>query len=270
MNINQSSTNSSNNLALFFGIVFLISLPFYYLASLAPQEMVILIALPMTAAPIVAGLILTYRDSGMEAAKGLLKRSFDYKRIANKIWYLPILIFWPVLFIMAFGVFSATGETAPDPLLPVITAPILFILFFLFGLFEEVGWMGYAFEPMENRWKGLYASLILGVIWAVWHLPLYILGGLEPQWMIIGQIISLIASRILIAFIFNNTGKSVFAAILFHAVYNLCTILMTNYYTATGHLITSIFVVIATITVIILWDSNTLTQFRFSKKEPAL
>lgn len=266
MNNASASPNSTKNLTLFFGIILIISLPFYILASLVPQEMTILMGLTLALAPITAGLILTYRENGSDGAKKLLKRSIDSKRITNKKWYLPILFLWPVIFILAFGVMTSMGETTPDSLFPVVVAPVLFVLFFIFALFEEVGWMGYAFEPMEKRWNALNASLILGLIWAIWHLPLYILAGQDPLW-IAGQIISLIAIRTLIVWIYNNTGKSVFAAILFHTVYNVCTIMVTSFYTSTGHFITSIFIIITTIAVMILWDPDTLTQYRFRKKE---
>jgi membrane protease YdiL (CAAX protease family) len=175
-NIPESS-NFTKNLTIYFGIVFIISLPFYIIASLIPQEMTILMGLSLALAPITAGLILTYRENGSDGAKRLLKRSFDYKRISNRVWYLPILFLWPFIFIVAFGIMASIGETTPEPLFPVLVTPVLFILFFIFALFEEVGWMGYAFERMENRWNTLNASLILGIIWAIWHLPLYILAG---------------------------------------------------------------------------------------------
>ena len=245
MNKAPASRDSIKNIPQFFVIILIISLPLYFLASLVPQEMTILMGLPLALGPIIAGLILVYRENGSGGAKRLLKRSFDYKRITNKLWYLPIIFFWPVLFILAFGVFIFMGETPPDPLFPFVVAPVLFGLFFIFALFEEVGWMGYAFEPMENRWNALNASLILGVIWAIWHLPLYILAGQEPMW-IFGQIISLIGIRTLIVFIYNNAGRSVFATILFHAVYNLCAMMITSFYASTGHLITTTFILITT------------------------
>jgi membrane protease YdiL (CAAX protease family) len=129
-------------------------------------------------------------------------------------------------------------------------------------LFEAVGWIGYAFEPLENRWNVSNASLILGLIWAIWHLPPYILVSLDPLW-IAGQIASLIAIRTLIVFVYNNAGKSVFAAVLFHAVYNLCTLTVTSFSTPIGHFITSILIVFTALAVIILWDPDTLAQFRF-------
>jgi hypothetical protein len=50
-------------------------------------------------------------------------------------------------------------------------------------------------------------------------------------------------------------------------VYNVCTIMVTSFYTATGHLITSILIIITTIAVILLWDADTLTQFRVRNKD---
>jgi membrane protease YdiL (CAAX protease family) len=108
---------------------------------------------------------------------------------------------------LASGLITAMGESTPAPLFPVAAAPLLFVMFFIFALFEEVGWMGYAFEPMEHRWNVLNASLILGFVWAIWHLPLYILAGQDALW-IAGQIISLIAIRTLIVLIFTTLVKA--------------------------------------------------------------
>jgi membrane protease YdiL (CAAX protease family) len=263
-----SEERTAKNITAFFILTFVLSVPPYIIAALVPQDMVMLTGLIIALAPITAALIISYRENGSGGAKGLLSRSFDTRRITNKVWLIPILCFWPVLFLLAYGSTVSIGETVPDPLFPVVAAPILFVLFFVFALFEEVGWMGYAFDPMENRWNALKASLLLGVIWAIWHLPLYILAGLDPLW-ITGQLVSLAAIRTLIVFVFNNTGKSVFAVILFHAMYNLCALLVTSFYTATGHLITSALIVFTALAVIILWDPDTLTQFRFRKVERA-
>jgi membrane protease YdiL (CAAX protease family) len=259
---------ATKNVTAFFVLTFVLSIPPYILAALVPQETVMLTGLIIALAPITAGLILAYQENGSGGARRLLSRSFDTRRITNKALLIPILCFWPILFFLAFGLTIAVGERTPDPLFPLVAAPILFVLFFVFALFEEVGWMGYAFDPMENSWNAFKASLLLGVIWAIWHLPLYILAGLDPLW-IAGQLISLIAIRTLIVFVFNNTGKSVFAVILFHAMYNLCALLVTSFYTSTGHLITSIFIVVAALAVSLLWDPSTLTVFRFRKVERA-
>ena len=261
-----ATTNSIKNITTFFGLVLIISLPFYFLASLVPGEMAMFLLLTLAIAPISAALILVFRENGVDGAKRLLKRSFDFERITNKIWYIPIFFLIPVLFLLALGLMVFMGAPLPDPIAPILAAPVAFLAFFLFALFEEVGWMGYAFDPMQERWHALIASLILGIIWAAWHIPLYIFAGLDPLW-IAGQLISLIGIRTLIVWIYNNTGKSVFAVIIFHAVYNVCTIMITSFYTSLGHLLTSIFIIITAVIVVFLWGPETLAQYRLRKVE---
>jgi membrane protease YdiL (CAAX protease family) len=250
---------------IFFVLTFVLSVPPYILAALVPQEMVMLAGLIIALAPITTALILAYRESRLDGVKTLLKRSFDYKRITRKIWYVPIFFLMPVLFILALGTTTLVGESLPDTLLPVVAAPVAFLLFFIFALFEEIGWMGYAFDPIEERWNALGASLILGGLWAMWHIPLYILSGQDLVWTV-AQLISLIAIRTLIVWIYNNTGKSVFAVILIHAVYNVCTLTFASFYTSFGHLITCFLIVIATVAVAFLWGPETLAQYRFRRK----
>jgi len=266
VNNETAMVKSIKNITAFFVLVFIFSLPFYILASLVPGEMAMFIGLTLALAPFSAALILVFWENRSFGTKRLLKRSFDYKRVTIKSWYFPIFFLFPILFLLALGLMIFMGAPLPDPIAPVLAAPVAFLAFFLFALFEELGWMGYAFDPMQERWHALIASLILGVIWAAWHIPLYVFAGLDPLW-IAGQLISLIGIRILIVWIYNNTGKSVFAAILFHAVYNVCTIMITSFYTSLGHLFTSIFIIITAVIVVFLWGPETLAQYRLSKVE---
>jgi membrane protease YdiL (CAAX protease family) len=264
MNSTTGTPKTTRNITVFFVLTFVLSVPPYILAALVPSDMVLLVGLIIAFAPIAAGLILSFRQDGWDGAKRLLGRSFDHKRITRKIWYVPIFLLMPVLFLLALGIMTLVKEPLPEPLFPIVAAPVLFLAFFFFALLEEVGWMGYAFDSMQARWSALKASLILGTLWAIWHVPLYILAGLDPVW-IVGQLLSLIAIRILIVWLYNNTGRSAFAVILFHAVYNLCTMLITSFYTSLGHSMTSVFIIISALIVAFLWDFETLTRFRFRK-----
>ncbi|MGB6422441.1 MAG: hypothetical protein WBF05_11445, partial [Anaerolineales bacterium] len=85
-----ATTNSTKNITAFFLLVFIFSLPFYILASLVPGEMAMFMGLTLALAPFSAALILAYRENRSVGARRLVKRSFDYKRITNKIWYIPI------------------------------------------------------------------------------------------------------------------------------------------------------------------------------------
>ena len=264
MNNTTANTSNPKNISAFFVLVFIITLPLYIITALIPQEMAIFMGFTITLAPITAALILTYRENGADGARGLLKRSFDYKRITKKIWYVPIFIVMPVLFGLASGVMILMGLPIPEPLMPLVAAPVAFLMFFFLALFEEVGWMGYVFEPMQDRGNAFTASIVLGIIWAAWHLPLYIAAGFDPLW-IAGQYISMLGIRTLITWSYNNAGKSVFAVVLFHAVYNVCTMFITSFYTTTGHSITSVLIIIAAVVVVFLWGAETLARYRFKK-----
>ena len=256
-----ATTPSTKHVTAFFGLVLIVSVPCYILAAFVPQDTVMFAALTLALAPITAALILTYREHRGPGARVLLKRSFDYKRIARKVWYLPILLLMPVLFSLALGIVTLVNAPVPDPLLPVAATPVALAAFFLFALFEEVGWMGSVFDPMQERWNAQSASLLLGVLWAIWHLPFYLAAGHDPL-RIAAQSLALLAMRLLIVWIYNNTGRSVFATILIHAVYNVCTIAFPSFYISLGHLITSILIVVAAVIVALRWDSETLTRYR--------
>jgi membrane protease YdiL (CAAX protease family) len=228
--------------------------------------MALLAGLALTLAPICAALILVFRHNRSSGAKRLLKKAFDYKWITNARWYLPIFLLWPVIFSLVLILLNLPGEPVPDSVFPIVAAPVGLLVFFLLALFEEIGWMGYAYDPLEKRWNALIASILLGLIWAIWHLPILIATPESTLW-VVGQLVTLVLTRILIVWIFNNNGKSLFAAILFHAVYNLCTMVFPVYGSSLGPGLTAVIVLITTIIIVILWVTNTLARFRFSSSK---
>ena len=93
---------------------------------------------------------------------------------------------------------------------------------------EEFGWRGYALDKLQSKYTALTSSLLLGFIWAVWHMPLNFTTGIGDQYSlvistVIGSIVSLMLLSIFFTWIFNNTGKSILTAMLFHASMNLST-----------------------------------------------
>jgi hypothetical protein len=80
--------------------------------------------------------------------------------------------------------------------------------------------LGFAIESMQRRWGAVGDGVLLGAIWGAWHFAPFLQAGRSLEW-IAWQSLYLIASRVLLVWIFNNTGRSVFAAALFHATGNL-------------------------------------------------
>ncbi len=119
----------------------------------------------------------------------------------------------------AVPAFERAAEFAADPvsLLPYA------VFMVIFGpLPEELGWRGYALDGLQARWNALWASLILGFFWAVWHVPMFVMVGTYqaelgvltlPFWefMFGATVVS-----VLYTWIYNNTGRSILGAVLFH------------------------------------------------------
>lgn len=236
----------------FFLLVFALSAPLW-MADWADRQ--ILPGLPMSAvavvAPLAAALILVARCSGAPGAIALLKRSFDYRRIAAKGWFAPIILLMPAVGTLAYVVMRTLDMPLPAPHLQLLLLPGLLLLFFIAGLAEELGWSGYALDPLQSRWGPLRASLILGVVWAAWHFVPLLQVGRAPTWIAWWSLAS-VATRVLHTWLFNNTGKSVFGAALFHAMSNVSWQMFPNqgsHYDprVTGIIVTAIAVMIVAI-----------------------
>jgi hypothetical protein len=95
-------------------------------------------------------------------------------------------------------------------------------LLILGPLSEEIGWRGYALARLQTRWNALTSSLIVGLVWALWHLPLFMMVGTSQHEMgvpFIGFLIKIMASSILYTWLYNNTKQSLWSAILLHWLY---------------------------------------------------
>jgi membrane protease YdiL (CAAX protease family) len=262
MNDTSISAKAPKNVTAFFVLTFVLSLPFYILGTLLPGEMGTPISLLITFVPIISALILTFREDGSDGAKKLLKRSFDFKRITSKIWYAPILFLLPIVYIVVIWILGFIGDAPTESVFPLGMAPILLIMFFVMALGEEVGWTGYAYDPMEERWSAFRASLILGIIWAVWHIPLWLFVVKQTLLWTAGQMLVVIGLRVLLSWIYNNTGKSLFAAILFHAVSNVPPAATPVYASPLGPVLSAVLVIIIVLIITRVWDLKTLTELR--------
>ena len=107
---------------------------------------------------------------------------------------------------------------------PISLAGFLFFAIYSGPLTEEFGWRGYALSVMRSRWSLLSSSLIIGVVWSVWHYPLFFLNGqyaIEQYWLTIPlHLLKHISLSLIIGFFFYRTNGSILSAILIHGVSN--------------------------------------------------
>jgi membrane protease YdiL (CAAX protease family) len=112
------------------------------------------------------------------------------------------------------------------------------VVYFIAAACEELGWTGYAIDPIQKRWGALTASLLVGIVWQVWHFIGDLQAGQTWTWIAWHSLYS-VALRVLIVWIYNNTGKSVFAAILVHTMDNVSWSLLPIFDSSFGSILTT-------------------------------
>ena len=127
---------------------------------------------------------------------------------------------------------------------PVILAVVSGLLA---GILEEFGWSGVAFPTLQARFGFLRAGVLLGVIWGLWHLPALFASepSLRAHFSFIPFLLMVIPLRILLGWVYNGTGGSVFLPVLFHASFNAwnAVVLGPNVAANTGWLVQTLVLV---------------------------
>lgn len=249
----------------FFLLVMLLSIPFYVLET-AGNRLPIATFLPFSALmaffPMIATLILVTRESGARGARQLLARALDYRRIKGVAWVLAALLLMPVVALLAYGVLRVEGRALPDAQFFLVTEIVAFsLMLFIGAVGEELGWQGYAYAALNSGRSALTAALIIGAIWALWHVIPYAQMGRSTDW-IVWQCLGTIALRVIIVWLFVNTGQSVFVAVLFHTMINMPWGLIHNYESFYDPFVMFVILTIVAGIVVALWGPSTLAHFR--------
>lgn len=252
----------------FFVLVFALSVPFWVVGEIVHGEL--LPGLPVSAlaliSPVVAASIILYRRRGLKGVAELLRRSADFERIRRKRWYVPTLLLMPGVFALAYGVMLVLQRPMPAPQFDLAGVPVLILLFFVGGLAEELGWSGYATNPMQRRWGALGAALLLGGFWAAWHWIPLLQAERDLSW-IAWWSVGTVALRVLHVWIYTNTGHSVFGQALFHATFNLAWQLFPNSGSQYDPVVVSPIIVAAAALAVALWGPRTLAGERAGPRE---
>ncbi|MFJ7953896.1 lysostaphin resistance A-like protein [Lysinibacillus sp. NPDC096418] len=103
---------------------------------------------------------------------------------------------------------------------PLYLALLLFPIMIIGGGLEEIGWRGYLQPTLEKKWSSFTSTLIVGGIWAIWHLPLwFVVGSNQMSMNFLWFTLSALALSFLLTVIYTST-KSIFLCIIFHALIN--------------------------------------------------
>ena len=205
-----------------FGVIF----GFIYFRPSQPLQRWSLVWLFSVFSPSIGALIVSWISGGMPEIKRLLSGFTRWK--VGFAWYFwaAFLILGPLAITL---IYKALGNPSPG-IIPGETILTMSetILFTLFSgpIAEEMGWRGFALPRLQGRYNALVSSLILGVIWTCWHIPLFFLTG-ATQMSIPFPIYLVLVLTITtyMTWLYNNTRGSLIITVLAHYAYNLTALL---------------------------------------------
>ena len=208
-------------LALMFGVAPLVAINF----GLLPDEADQLGAFSSSLAAIVL-VVIEGRKGGVRELLG----RFLIARVGIRWWAYAVL-FGAIPAVAALYLFNLFGGPAVtwDGLKPLSSiVPMIIILTVLAGMGEEFGWRGFAMPRLQSRYNALVSSLIIGLLWGIWHTPLFLTEGtIQSKWLAevgwisaVGYTIFCMSWSIQYTWVFNNTKGSVLLAAVIHGAVN--------------------------------------------------
>ena len=184
----------------------------------------VLLALTVISGPTLAALIVTGITEGRTGVKQLLKRCIQWR--VGLPWYLValfiMLIVWLIAYTAILGLPLLVGAATHWSLLLTVFVPLVAFGIVIPAIDEEPGWRGFALPRLQQRYGPLWASVILGTLHGLWHIPAVftMLFGPLPFADLLPFIVSNLFATVLYTWVFNHTGGSILIAMLMHAASN--------------------------------------------------
>ena len=188
--------------------------------------------------PTLSAFVVTGATEGREGVRRLLGRIVLW-RVGFR-WYLFVLLGTPAIVVLStLAMPGALASFQAEAVPRVLVLYVLAGFFFLFAggpFFEEIGWRGFALPRLQRLYGPLVGSLVLGVLWGLWHLPLFLI----PSWdtphgsvLDVALFVGLaLALTVVLTWVFNNTKGSVLLAILAHGSLNISAVAMYDLFPA--------------------------------------
>jgi membrane protease YdiL (CAAX protease family) len=229
-------SKETRKLAVFFVATFIWTWAFYApiaVSGNSPYQMPWMILLILGGAgPSIVGVAMVLLTQDKEQRRDYWRRCFSLRRIRLP-WWLVIVLIFPATLAVSVAIDTAMGGSPPgmEQLKGLLANPMLWplvaFLSFLSGPWsEEFGWRGFALDPITKRFGAFPGTVMLGVIWAVLHLPLYFMPAtwhgqmgfqLAGFWTFI---VFSVALSLIMTWVYTNTNRSILTGMLLHFTSN--------------------------------------------------
>jgi membrane protease YdiL (CAAX protease family) len=201
-----------------FGITWLLQLPGVFAGrGLLPGSLESYLPFAMLGifGPLAAATILTVREGGQTAVRELYSGLVRWR--APVIVYLVAIALPALLLSAVLWLLGAAGRAGPVSFLPDVSR---LVFAFVISIAEEVGWRGYALPRLLKRFGAFAASGLLGVLWALWHIPMFMAQGI-PLELLLVMALFFTGGSLVFTWAYERSGRSLLVVVLTHVAVHL-------------------------------------------------
>ena len=162
--------------------------------------------------PAFAAVLLVWRHYGVKGLRSYFRRLTLWRMPGA--WWVFLLVGIPTMVYVSAAI---TGTITDFPFSPWYAVLPAVALALVFGPIEEFGWRGLGLPLLQRRFAPLWAGMIIGIIWALWHVPTFLLSGsAQSSWSFIPFFLGVVAVSVILTPMFNAARGSILIAALFH------------------------------------------------------
>jgi len=178
-------------------------------------------------APMLVALALVIKQKGWTGGWHFFRQAFDLK--VKPFYMIAAFVIPLIIHILSHYLAPLLGFPVANTLFPeiagipsiIIAIPYFLLMLIIGGGQEEFGWRGYAQEPLQKRMGVIPASLFIGLVWGLWHLPLWVMpGDGHSTYPFIAFLIMTTSISIIYGWLYNASNQKLITVIIFHAMSN--------------------------------------------------
>ena len=221
------SNRSFNSMCVYMAIAFIMAWSFWFVAWLIADHKLSLPLFPIMVigsfGPLVGAIGATWREGGPRNALGFLGRALDL-RMGLPVFLVSFFLLPLIAVIIEFA-HAAVIHVPPQFTMTLSQAPLNYLFLFVLGgtLAEEYGW-SFLSDKLDDVLPIVPSTFVLGVIWALWHLPLFFIvtpGAIQGYTPFYIFMLATVAMRFLFAWAYHRSNRNILSNMLFHTAANM-------------------------------------------------
>jgi membrane protease YdiL (CAAX protease family) len=230
-------------------------------SGVLPFKVPFVVALTVGWGFIFVSVFMTWLTLGKDAMTTFLKRFLTW-RVDLKWWLVALLLFPALRFssVLLTAWLTRIPADYSHPMIrdivpldwPLLALVLPWLIFEILTNGEEWGWRGYVLPRLQAKYNALTASLILGVIWSVWHLPKFLGTGLSGERSFLWFTIAHLALAVLYTWLYNNSRGSLLLVVLFHATENTAGMFLPVSFAVPGGIEQNLLIVLYVIVAVVV------------------